>query len=391
MKFKLSFGLCLATLAMSFVTAQAQIPCGPTITPLPTLSVNWPQYRFDAARSGCNPYESILNTNTVGNLTLKWTFPANLPIYASPVVANGTAYVASYGDLFSVDVNTGEFLWGFWPYGSIDASPVVANGVVYVGSDGSPYNLFALNARTGDVLWQAKTSSPVSKDGAIALANGVLYIAADNGVEARDANTGALLWQQSLLTSSGLAVADGMVYVSTESYSVCGLDAGTGKVLWTYYTGYNWYPSTPAAVNNVVYAGTGESHLLALNAKTGKLIWKAATDGAVNFPPAVANGVLYVATGTGISSGYLEALTASTGALIWEYGIGDQTRAPVVANGVVYGGAPNDFWAFDAATGQFLWGYPTGGAVYSSPAVANGVLYGTSADSNLYAFGLPGH
>ena len=76
--------------------------------------------------------------------------------------------VHSFGsgdNLDAVSVNTGEFLWGLWAYASIQASPVVSDGVVYVGSfDGYPYNLFALNARTGDILWQYETTTGQTKE-----------------------------------------------------------------------------------------------------------------------------------------------------------------------------------------------------------------------------------
>jgi outer membrane protein assembly factor BamB len=59
----------------------------------------------------------VLTVNNVGNLGLKWQFG-----------------------------NIGE---------SFLSSPAVANGVVYVGSDDG--NLYAINAKTGAMLWGYKT------------------------------------------------------------------------------------------------------------------------------------------------------------------------------------------------------------------------------------------
>ena len=70
MKFKIAGYLSFALLVASCVTAQ--VPCTGTIIPNPSLFINWPQYGYDAGHTGCNPYESILSTNTVGTLTLKW-------------------------------------------------------------------------------------------------------------------------------------------------------------------------------------------------------------------------------------------------------------------------------------------------------------------------------
>ena len=70
--------------------ALAQRPCGPTIIPARTLAVNWPQFHFDAAHSGCNPYEFLLSRATVGSLVLDWTSQTGFNCEgSSPAVANG--------------------------------------------------------------------------------------------------------------------------------------------------------------------------------------------------------------------------------------------------------------------------------------------------------------
>ena len=63
--------------------------------------------------------------------------------------------------------------------------------------------------------------------------------------------------------------------------------------------------------------------------------------------------------------------------------------AAVVANGVVYvGSADANVYALNAATGNRLWSYATGDAVFASPAVVNGDLYVGSFDGNVYMFDL---
>ena len=129
------------TLIASFVTTQqsvAQVPCGPTINPKAALFVNWPHFRYDAAQTGCNPYESILSPSTVGNLTLNWTY-GNGGFFSSPAVANGIVYVGEGtmdgdGYLAAVNANTGAQIWR-WNAGAATRTPVVGNGTVYVASD----------------------------------------------------------------------------------------------------------------------------------------------------------------------------------------------------------------------------------------------------------------
>ena len=131
MKTKTVFCVSLVILVTSFVTAQAQIPCGPTVTPLQTLSVNWSQYRYNTAHSGCNPYERILSKATVGGLVLDWQYlTANYDtVHSSPTVVNGVVYV----DRYALNARTGALLWDSGL--STASSPAVVDGVVYTSSE----------------------------------------------------------------------------------------------------------------------------------------------------------------------------------------------------------------------------------------------------------------
>jgi eukaryotic-like serine/threonine-protein kinase len=85
-------------------------------------------------------------------------------------------------------------------------------------------------------------------------------------------------------------------------------------------------------------------------------------------------------------------LSASTGNALWTFDAGAGVfSSPAVANGVVYVASINDkVHALDASTGAALW-TATGSAnnETSSPAVANGRVYIGFQDNRLYAFGLP--
>ena len=159
--------------------------------------------------------------------------------------------------------------------------------------------------------------------------------------------------------------------------SVYALNASTGAKLWNVAVG--GFPWSSAVANGVVYVGTGSSlgtgpgTVYALNANTGALLWKYATGGTVDSSPTVANGAVYIASNDGI----LYALNAGTGAKLWSFTTGDSAgSSPAVANGVVYvGSTDNNVYALDAITGARLWSFATGGTLNSSPAVANGVVY----------------
>jgi outer membrane protein assembly factor BamB len=142
----------------------------------------------------------------------------------------------------------------------------------------------------------------------------------------------------------------------------------------------------PAVANGVVYVSSDHGTVYALNASTGATLWSNTTVGLSFGSPAVANGVVYV------DDGNLYALNASTGAKLWSYTTGGQLpggqplSSPAVANGVVYFGSDDgNVYALNASTGAKLWSFTTAYPVESSPAVANGVVYIGSDDDNLYA------
>jgi len=354
------------------------------------VHVNWTEFLTNDMHRE-NPYENVLNVDNVGSLRLKGSYTTWPSVSSSPAVVNGVVYVGSDDtNMYALDSHTGAKLWSYHTGGGVTSSPAVGNGMVYFGSwDNSVY---ALDARTGAPMWSYTTDDDVYSSPAVA--NGVVYVGSfDDNVYALDASTGALMW--SYKTGNGVAsspaVANGMVYVGAYDGNVYALDTSTGALLWSYKTLAGFFYSSPAVVNRAVYVVEGLSYgnVYALNARTGTLLWRYQTGEWVNSSPAVANGVVYVVSG----SGNVYALDARTGTLLWSYQTGYEVlSSPAVANGVVYVGSGTGYdgniYALDASTGAKLWNYKAGG-VKSSPAVANGVVYVGSDDGNVYAFGLP--
>jgi outer membrane protein assembly factor BamB len=235
--------------------------------------------------------------------------------------------------------------------------------------------------------WTYTTTGDDVLSSSSAVANGLVYVGADNGLYALNASTGELLW--SYPTGGGIAffspaVANGVVYVGSYSDdAVYALKASTGELLWSYVTGT--VESSPAVANGVVSVGSYSDRLYALDASTGGLLWSYTTGDIVVSSPAVANGVVYVA-----SRRSLYALNASTGDLLWSYPTGGYVySSPAVAKGVVYvGSGDHRLYALNASTGGLLWA-DNGGFDYSSPAIANGAVYIGSNNGRLYAFDLP--
>jgi len=349
---------------------------------------DWTQFLRDNMQRW-NPYETVLGTNNVGTLRLKWSDPigeGSFPFSSSSAVANGVVFVGSAdtANVYAFDGATGAKVWSFAARSFVYSSPAVVNGVVYIGSEDG--NLYALNATTGAKLWSFTTESNVSSSPTVV--NGVVYVGDGAGnVYALNASTGAKLWSFATgnFVVSSPAVVNGVVYVGDgDGNSMYALNASTGAKLWSFATGGR-IGSSAAVANGVVYVGSWDHNLYALNASTGAKLWSFATGNFVNSSPAVANGVVYF----GSSDHNVYALNANTGAKLWSYATGNQVdSSAAVANGVAYiGSLDGNVYALNASTGAKLWSYPTGDIVDSSPAVVNGVVY-VDSGSGLYAFGL---
>ncbi len=404
-----------STIAAQQIAPQSNRPCSAATAKICPI-LNWPQFHFDSAHTGFNPYETILSPANVGNLVLDWKYQA--PPYfdrfpSSPAVVGGAVYFGGegWGNVYSVDARTGQTRWIWENNGSEAPSTAVAYGKVYA-ADYDRETIEVLDTGNGHLLgrWGYDTPSNLS------VADGAIYVASfhignyhTGNVYAMDANTGEIFWnrrmQSGVVTSP--AVANGKVYVeftttagANAQVSLCAMDATSGTILWQFaphgVSGY--FP--PAVSNDVVYAGAsinGQSYIYAMDAVTGGMLWRSQLPVSGNSrltTPAVANGVVYLgfADYNDDSYGYMYAFDAHTGTLLWNFNTaGGIYSSAAVANGVVYFGSDDsNIYALDAVTGARLWGYATGGKVVSSPAVVNGMVYVGSEDTYMYAFHLPG-
>jgi quinohemoprotein ethanol dehydrogenase len=169
-----------------------------------------------------------------------------------------------YSKLDQINAKNIKELGGVWSHkfeGEVSrGTPVVVDGVMYVTA-GS--HVYAINPKTGDVIWAHKTEiAPSFQFKGTTVAEGkVFYGTADAHIVALDAKTGNELWSHLIgdnmpiradspaaaLTLTGQYVsgaptyADGKVItgLSNGDFGVRGrvvaLDAKTGNEVWTFY------------------------------------------------------------------------------------------------------------------------------------------------------------
>lgn len=282
------------------------------------------------------PDGNLLVTTSRGKLqainpstgSVAWTFPDNWEIenrdarrlqgiYAAPVVANGTVYIADYNG----------FLYAIRPadlQGRPDGtkpqvralkrigSPIIGGMAFDQASDtlfvtGDDGRLHALNAsdfsnrfeplRVGDRLWSPPT-----------LAGGnVFFASTDRKLYAHEARTGRQLWQPftaggSLVTQP--VVANEHLLVGGFDNRLYAIDVATGSQRWT-FEATNWVWSRPLVVGNTVYVADFDGSVYALELNSGQLRWTEPyrAGESIKSAPVLVGGVLVVVTERGTVHG----------------------------------------------------------------------------------------
>jgi outer membrane protein assembly factor BamB len=183
---------------------------------------------------------------------------------SSPAVDDGLVYFGS-GDhnVYALEAATGKLRWKFQAGDVVHSSPAIANGVLYIGCwDGVMY---ALKAGTGELMWKFATGVDATHfmhglPGSAAVVAGIVVFGSrDNNIYALDANTGKELWRQGNSGSwviASPAIKDGVVYITTSDtlkLRALQLTSGTQLFEMTYKT-YSF--SSPALAGGHAYFGS---------------------------------------------------------------------------------------------------------------------------------------
>ncbi len=140
-------------------------------------------------------------------------------------------------------------------------------------------------------------------------------------------------------------MGDDRVFVVRADGSLHAVAGSDGSTVWTRgLDGRSWEP--PAVADGVVYvAGSNGRRLRALDAETGDERWSYEHDVGYGTAPAVAGDTVYEIVDDG--SGYLFALDAETGEKRWRRDLGVAPKTgPVVGSGRIYYGAANGGGSF---------------------------------------------
>jgi eukaryotic-like serine/threonine-protein kinase len=289
--------------------------------------------------------------------------------------------------LTPANISTLVLAWKTAIGGGTGSAATVANGIVYINANnGTSHNgyMYALTANTGVILWKAYIGS-YDFGCAPTVANGIVYMGSfDDNLYAFNARTGAVLWKAPTKGRIGSSptLVNGVIYIGSDDGKLYAFNASNGSYIWSVPTGSE-IRSSPAVDKGVVYVGSDDHKLYAINADTGSILWTFPTGDQVVSSPAVANGIVYI----GSNDHTFYALNANTGTVLWKALTGGSIMSsPAITNGIIYiGSEDNKLYALDPIQGTLLWTVPTGSSIRSSSTIANGLVYVGSDDHKLYA------
>jgi outer membrane protein assembly factor BamB len=203
--------------------------------------------------------------------------------------------------VYGLDAKTGAEVWKVRFDGYVHGTPAIADGVAYVTgcdetfrgirvADGKELFSFASGAYTG--------ASP-------ALAGQVAYFGTfNNDVIAIDLRAKKPIWryehpERHFPFYSSAALASGLVVLGGRDKMVHGIDAKTGKGVWTFATQAR-VESSPVVVGSRLYVGSNDGRLYGLDLQKGTKIWEFEAGAPVSASPAVAASRMVVGTQDGL-------------------------------------------------------------------------------------------
>jgi outer membrane protein assembly factor BamB len=328
----------------------------------------------DAAHSGSQPGPAPTE-----NPRLAWRFDTGSEILASPVIADGMAFVTNRaGFLYAVDASSGRQLWRteLGKY-VIRTTPTYRDGTLYLVAG---FDAIALDARTGEQRWKtniryAGTASPT-------VTNTAMYVVSQEGwLYAFSLKDGSELWKISTdgISFGSPSVRGDRLVVGTDKGIVTGLNPKTGRPAWKRDLQSPVY-ATPVIAGDTAWVITDDGMLHGLDLDTGQD--RFALETTSDLTPTASGETIYVPS----EDGGLYAMDRKTGEVRWFASAGGAVKAgPVRTDDQVLIAGGNRIAGLDRETGDQVWYFLAGDAIEAPPAVVSGYVFFGARDGVLYA------
>lgn len=257
-----------------------------------------------------------------GKLLWKTTLPNQA--LASPSISQGRVFIHTVNDdLVALSSINGQGIWQYAHQAPVliltgGAAPTVYNQQLYVGyADG---NLAAFSPASGALIWQRLIAQPKGSSSVqqmvdiaadIQFQGNMAYVVTYQGnLAALNATTGQLVWQYPLSSYTGMAVTQNSLFVTDTAGDVLAFDRHSGQLLWEQKDLRYRLLTKPVAMGNTIVIGDGQGYLHWLSKATGVTVARVLVDkkDPIVVPPVVAQNNVYVLT----SEGYLRAYQLKT-------------------------------------------------------------------------------
>jgi eukaryotic-like serine/threonine-protein kinase len=181
-----------------------------------------------------------------GSGALKWKFHTGDVVHSSPAIADGVLYIGSWDTyLYALDAGSGAEKWRFKTgedpvahnHIGIQSSPAVMDGMVYIGSRDS--FAYAIEAATGKQVWKFSTSGSWVNNSMV-VHDGKAYFGTSipGFMHAVDAKTGKVVFDLPTGTPvfASMALAGDTLYLGNFGGKLTAIDLKTQKPAWVFET-----------------------------------------------------------------------------------------------------------------------------------------------------------
>ncbi len=288
-------------------------------------------------------------------------------IHGSPAIIGDTVYIGAYdGTLYAFERSTGLLKWRHKVGYQVGSSPAVVPewGMLFSSHEernGTGY-VVALDARTGEELWQRRTEGHPHSSVAVDVSRSRVFVGDNFGiVYAFDAHSGRELWRREIDRDGGKTDVKTTPTVIPElnrvifgswSGKVYALDESSGAVIWEHATGGKLMGSTAyLPATQTIFVGSPSGRLISLDAKNGQARWEHDVRASIYSSPAVAGDGRTVVFGA--SDGRVYSLATTDGREIWSTWVGGQVSGSptLVRNRIYITSRRGSLWALQTSDG----------------------------------------
>lgn len=187
------------------------------------------------------------------------------------------------GEVYALDVKTGEKKWSYKTGGKIYGTPAVSKGIVVVGS--SDHFIYGVDAQNGSLRWKLEAEKAVL--GSPVVKKGKAYIGASDGIfRCIQVKDGELLWTYKGVegyVSTLPTLADNKVIFGSWGNGFYALNQKTGALVWDWDNGhqnrmFSAAACYPVVAKNRVFIVAPDRFMTAIDLKTGETIWREKKD-----------------------------------------------------------------------------------------------------------------